>query len=108
MQIIWTNHLKERIQQRGLSPSLVDKTVRFPDQVIKSNTTDSNKHIKIIDGYKIVAAVKRQGSDWVITSAWWNYANQNDQKLTTSKPFFLETLIQKFLLWLEKKLKIRP
>lgn len=106
MQIIWTNHLKERIEQRGLSPSLVDKAVRFPDQIIKSNTTDSNKHIKIINGYKIVAAVKKQGSDWIITSAWWNYANPNE-KLPSSKPFFLETIIQKFLLWLEKKLKIR-
>lgn len=108
MQIIWTNHLRERIQQRGLSPSLVDTAVRFPDQVIKSSTTDSNKHIKVINGYKIVAAVKRQGSDWIITSAWWNPVNPSDKYLGTSKPFFLEALIQKFLLWLEKKLKIRP
>ena len=108
MQIIWTNHLKERIQQRGLSPSLVDKAVRFPDQIIKSSTTDSNKHIKVIDGYKIVAAVKRQGSDWVITSAWWDFVNPHQKYTTKPKPFFLETLVQKFLLWLEKKLKIRP
>lgn len=108
MQIIWTNHLRERIQQRGLSPSLVDKTVRFPDQIVKSNTTDSNKHIKVIDGYKIVAAVKRQGSDWIITSAWWEHANPNNRYSGHSKPFFLETIIQKFLFWLEKKLKIRP
>lgn len=108
MQVIWTNHLRERIQQRGLSPSLVDRAVRFPDQIIKSSTTDSYKHIKVVDGYKIVAAVKKQGSDWIITSAWWNYANQRDHYSKAAKPFFLETLIQKFLLWLEKKLKIRP
>lgn len=105
MQIIWTNHLKERIEQRGLSPSLVDKAVRFPDQVQKSTTTDSYKHIKVINGYKIVAAVKRQGSDWVITSAWWNYANPREQ-IVTAKPFFIERIVQKFLLWLEKKFKV--
>lgn len=105
MQIIWTNHLKERIEQRGLSAGLVDKAVRFPDEIIKSNTTDSYKHIKVINGYKIVAAVKRQGPDWVITSAWWNYANGHFNK-TKQKPFFLESVVEKFLLWLEKKLKI--
>lgn len=105
MQIIWTNHLKERIEQRGLSPSLVDKAVRFPDQVVKSTTTDSSKHIKVINGYKIVAAVKRQGSDWIITSAWWDYVNPRE-KVVTQNPFFLEKLVQKFLLWLEKKFKV--
>lgn len=103
MQIIWTNHLKERIEQRGLSPSLVDRAVRFPDQIVKSSTSDSNKHIKVIDGYKIVAAVKRQGSDWVITSAWWDYVNPRD-KYTAGKKFFLERWIDNFLKWLEKKI----
>ncbi len=100
MAIIWTNHLQERIRQRGLSPSLVDKTVRFPDQIIKSNTTDSNKHIKVIDGYKIVAAVKRQGSDWIITSAWWNYANSKDAKSFSPKKLFFEKWIESLIRWL--------
>ena len=103
MQIIWTNHLRERIQQRGLSPSLVDTAVRFPDEIIKSSTTDSNKHIKVINGYKIVAAVKRQGGDWIITSAWWNNVNSNDRHRAQNKLFF-ENWIESFLLWLEKKI----
>lgn len=102
MQVIWTNHLKERIQQRGLSPSLVDKAVRFPDEIVKSNTTTSNKHIKTINGYKIVAAVQRQGSDLIITSAWWNYANSKTTSHVTHK-LFLERWVDSLLLWLEKK-----
>lgn len=105
MAVIWTNHLQERIRQRGLSPSLVDKAVRFPDEIIKSSTTDSNKHIKVINGYKIVAAVKRQGSDWIITSAWWNYANPNDPRNHPSvKKFFFEKWIENFVLWIERKI----
>ncbi len=104
MQIIWTKHLKERIEQRGLSPSLVDKAVRFPDEIVKSNTTDSNKHIKTIGGYKIVAAVKRQGSDWIITSAWWNYANQGSSHYQTSNKLFFERWIESFIRWIEKKI----
>ncbi len=103
MEIIWTNHLRERIKQRGLSPSLVDKAVRFPDQIIKSTTTDSNKHVKIIDGYKIVAAVKREGGNWVITSAWWNPANKWEKSSSSNKLFF-EKWVENFVLWLEKKI----
>lgn len=100
-QVIWTTHLKERIRQRGLNPDWVDTAVRFPDEVQPSSTTNSNKHIKIINGYKIVAAVKRQGSDWVITSAWWNpvYGAKYSQK---DRRFFLEKWVDAGLKYLEK------
>lgn len=102
-QVIWTKHLHERIQQRGLNPKWVDEAVRFPDEVQNSSTTDSKKHIKTINGYKIVAAVKRQGSDWVITSAWWNevYGHQYSNQSQTHRSF-LEKIIYNFLLKLEK------
>ena len=99
-KVIWTKHLSERIKQRGLDPRWVDTAVRFPDEVQDSTTTNSRKHIKIINGYKIVAAVKRQGDDWVITSAWWNpiYGNKNNK--TQQRPL-LERLIYRFVVFLE-------
>jgi len=100
-KVIWTNHLYERIKQRGLNPSWVDTTVRFPDETQQSSTEDSTKHIKIINGYKIVAAVKRQGSDWVITSAWWNPVYNSGKPYTTQKSFF-EKIIYNFVIFLEK------
>jgi len=101
-KVIWTNHLYERIKQRGLSPSWVDTAVRFPDEIQKSSTTDSNKHIKVVNGYKIVAAVKRQGSDWIITSAWWNPVYGHQASQTSPKKSFLEKIIYNFVLSLEK------
>lgn len=103
-QVIWTKHLHERIKQRGLNPKWVDEAVRFPDEVQNSSTTDSKKHIKTINGYKIVAAVKRQGSDWVITSAWWNevYGNKERQYPPQTQRSFLERIIYNFILKLEK------
>lgn len=95
-KVIWTTHLRERIKERGLNPDWVDSAVRFPDEVQTSATTNSNKHIKVVNGYKIVAAVKRQGSDWVITSAWWNPVSG----MTPTKKdrrFFLERWIDKLL-----------
>ena len=103
-KVIWATHLRERIKQRGLNPDWVDTTVRFPDEVQASSTTNSNKHIKVINGYKIVAAVKRQGSDWVITSAWWNpIYNKTSDKLKDNR-FFLEKWIDSALRSLEKLL----
>jgi hypothetical protein len=103
-KVIWTTHLKERIRQRGLNPDWVDTAVRFPDEVEASSTTNSNKHIKVINGYKIVAAVKRQGSDWIITSAWWNpvYGSAPAKK---DHRFFLEKWIDNGLRSLEKLLR---
>ena len=105
-KVIWTNHLYERIKQRGLDPNWVDTAVRFPDRVERSSTTDSNKHIKIVNGFEIVAAVKRSGSDWIITSAWWKPVyGQNQYRSHPAhhqKRFFLETWIYNGLLALEK------
>ena len=94
-KVIWTNHLYERIRQRGLDPRWVDMAVRSPDEIQQSSTTDSKKHIKTINGYKIVAAVKRQGSDWIITSAWWNPV-YGQSSARTPKKSFLEAIIYKF------------
>lgn len=103
-QVIWTTHLKERIKQRGLDPSWVDMAVRSPDEVQQSSTTNSKKHIKTIHGYKIVAAVVRQGSDWVITSAWWNpvYGNSNNVSKSKQNRSFFEKWIYDGLVALEK------
>jgi len=96
-----------------LNPDWVDTAVRFPDEVQKSSTSDSHKHIKVINGFKIVAAVKRQGSDWIITSAWWNsalpagrqvggYSEKKDNR------FFLEKWIDAGLRALEKFFRSQP
>ena len=100
-QVIWTTHLRERIKQRGLDPSWVDTAVRFPDEVQQSSTTNSKKHIKTIHGYKIVAAVVRQGSDWVITSAWWNPVYKSSSTRSSQKSF-IEKIIYNLVISLEK------
>jgi len=100
-KVIWTNHLYDRIKQRGLNPSWVDATVRSPDEVQPSSTTDSKKHIKTINGYKIVAAVRRQGNDWIVTSAWWNPVSGHQTSNTANKSF-LEKIIYSFVVYLEK------
>jgi hypothetical protein len=100
-KVIWTSHLYDRVKQRGLDPRWVEEAVRFPDEVIPGNTPDSHRHIKTIKGYKIVVPVVRKRSDWVILTAWWNFADGHSE---TSKPqrSFIEKIIYKFVVALEK------
>lgn len=98
MEIIWTTHLKERSRERGIDPTLVDRAIRFPDRVERSTTTNSSKHIKIVGGHQIVAAVKRDSGNWIVTSVWQKpYYGRSQYK----KPL-LERLIYRFILWLER------
>jgi hypothetical protein len=99
MSVIWTNHLYERIKQRGLDPSHVDMAARFPDQVVASKTTNSYKHIKDIAGQTITMAVKRQGTDHIITSAWW----EPSRGRVVKKRFFLEVWIDRLLQSIEAR-----
>lgn len=98
MEIIWTTHLKERSRERGIDPNLVDRAIRFPDRVERSTTTNSSKHIKLIGDRQIVAAVKRDGGNWIVTSVWQKPSYGTSQY---KKPF-LERLIYRIVLWLEK------
>lgn len=101
MEIIWTTHLRERSAERGIDPALVDRAIRFPDKVEKSSAANSSKHIKVIGKKQIVAAVKRDGGNWIITSVW--------QKPYYGPPLykkpFLERLIYRFVIWLEKVIR---
>lgn len=98
MEIIWTTHLKERARERGIDSTLVDRAIRFPDKVVKSSTTNSSKHIKVFGNQQIVAAVKRDRGNWIITSVW--------QKPHYGPSFYkkslLERLVYRFVLWLEQ------
>ncbi len=98
MEIIWTTHLKERARQRGIDPGLVDRAIRFPDKVERSSTTNSSKHIKVIGKQQIVAAVKRDQGNWVVTSVWQKpyYGH------TLYKKPLLERLVYRLVLWFEK------
>ena len=104
VDIIWTNHLRERSWQRGIDPTLVEKTIRFPDKVVNSSTTNSKKHIKTINGRQIVAAVKHQGNSWIVTSVW---AKSEDDRNSPYHKSLLERLIYSLVLRFENYLRRR-
>lgn len=104
-KLVWTNHLRERIRQRGLDPRWVESAINFPDEVVQSSTTDSKKYIKTIQGYKIVAAVKKDMGNWIITSAWHDQPGNYHRPKT--KKLFFEQWVENFIRWIEKKITSR-
>ncbi len=88
MSIIWTNHLKSRLNERGIDQREVDQTIRFPSLTKASRFDNSVKHIKHFDHHTITATVKRSAGDWIVTTVWKNPATTPKHK-----QFFLERLI---------------
>lgn len=97
-EVIWTNHLKERARERHVDPKLVDLAIRYPDKVEQSRTSSARKHIKYVNGMKIVAAVKKEGNNWIVVSVWQNPIRGNDGQ----KSYLLADIIFSGLRWLEK------
>ncbi len=100
-QIILTNHVKERASQRGVNIQDLDKTIRFPDQIVQSTTDSSKKHIKSFGSYQVIVPIKRQGNNWIAASAWKNSGSKS-----VHKQFFLEKLINHFLELLSQKTRL--
>lgn len=96
IDVIWTTHLKERAAERGIDPRSVEQAIHFPDKVEASQTTTARKHIKVIDRKQIVAAVKREGNNWIVTSVW----SKPYYGPSLYKQWWLERLIHRFVLWL--------
>ena len=79
----------------------LDKTIRFPDQIVQSTTDSSKKHIKSFGSYQVIVPIKRQGNNWIAASAWKNSGSKS-----VHKQFFLEKLINHFLELLSQKTRL--
>jgi len=96
--IVWTNHAKERLRQRGISFPDADKTVRFPSKIIEGGT--SRKFVKNFSSYSIVVAVKREGANWIVASTW-----KKSARITLHNQSLLERFIRFCLNNLENLIK---
>lgn len=92
-QVIWTKHVHQRIKERGINSRDLDKTIRFPDEIITSKSTGSKKHIKDINGQQITATIKRDKNDWIVTSVW---QKPSRQKKAPPSPSLLDKFFSLF------------
>jgi hypothetical protein len=67
--IVWTNHLNQRLSQRGISRNEVYDAINHPDSEIRQSN-DTWKFIKKFSNKKVgVVAVNKSGK-WVILTAY--------------------------------------
>lgn len=69
--IIWTNHVLERLGQRGLSQELAFGTFRHPDEQLvgkKYGTTEYHKRVN--NSLITVIATQNEKKEWIVLSCW--------------------------------------
>lgn len=67
--LVWTNHLEQRLLQRGISRNEAYDAIRHPDQSIRLSSTKW-KLIKSYPHKRIVVIAVKQQHQWIILSAW--------------------------------------
>lgn len=71
MQIIFTDHALQRLQERYFKKTMVEYTVTSPDQVSPGKQKGTTEYVKTIEGKKVTAIVgtARTGEP-LILSCW--------------------------------------
>lgn len=69
-KIILTTHAKERMMQRRISQSMIEKTLKKPDSKELEGDGDT-QFAKVLDGRKVeVVAKPIENGNWLIKTVW--------------------------------------
>ena len=90
--VIWTNHVLERLKERGLTQSDVWAVWRRPDSARYAQTKGAWVYYRKFGNQKIeVVAKQNERKEWVILSVWSkNIENYHPKKL--HGPWWLRAL----------------
>jgi hypothetical protein len=69
--LIWTNHVLERMMERGIKQEMASETFHHPDKSFKGRESGSMEYQKRF-GHSRVTVIARQNDqrEWIILSAW--------------------------------------
>lgn len=67
--LVWTNHVEERLRQRGISRDEAWETIRYPDKTEKL-ASDKWKFFKQLHGKNIVIVAAIDQGQYVIVTSW--------------------------------------
>lgn len=95
---IWTNHVLERIKQRGLTQADVLAVLKNPAKTFPGHKNGSVKFIRTLGGRRIhaVAVLNEDDKKWVVVSVW---VRGEEDRLS-----WYETLVRKIVDLLAKAL----
>ncbi len=71
LQIIWTDHAKQRLHQRGLSQSTVEQAIRHADRKRSGKKSGTQEYSAEFDGHTITAVVSPNTENQLIIVSCW-------------------------------------
>lgn len=84
--LIWTNHLLDRMRQRGISKEYVYWTFRKPDRQKDARTPGSYKFMRSDkQNWFVVVAKKNDKGEWILMSCWSQPKKQTDKPYRSTK-----------------------
>ncbi len=77
--IVWTNHLEERLLQRGITKNQAFSAIRHPSKSEKISSNKFKFHKSFSDKKVTIVAVLKD-KQWIILTVWSNQAIQDQTK----------------------------
>lgn len=68
--VIWTNHIFERMAQRGLSQQDVLWVFNNPDKTTAANDANAYRFYRVHKNLKIEVVAKKENGQWILMSCW--------------------------------------
>lgn len=107
---IWTNHVFERLRERGISQEVAGEAFNSPDEKRKGKQEETFEFIKRIDNSTITLIAKQnEKNEWVILSSWIDpplKETQDYKKREEYRKYQKSSSLSKFLYTIKKQLGI--
>lgn len=94
--IVWTNHLEERLAQRGISRNEAFETIRHPDKNIRLSQSKF-KLIKTFSHKQVTVVAVYEAGKYIILTSWSRIPGQKNTYWQNKKDPLLTRLVQSLL-----------
>ncbi len=93
--VIWTNHVMDRMRDRGLKQGDAWATWRNPEQSRKGSSGNWVYYRTYGDQRIEVVAKQNERREWIILSVWSRHVSQKDQKTPSFWEFIFKRIFHK-------------
>ena len=103
MNIVWTNHLAERLLQRGISRNEAFDTIKYPEKSFKISG-NKWKFFKTYQTKQVVIVAVYEKNQWIILTSWTKPVGQYRNQYKTDE-VFISRLVRTLLVNLVSTVK---
>jgi len=70
-KILWTDHARQRLQDRGLSKQLVEQAISYPDHIQSGKKSGTNEYRTEFDGHTVTAVTTTNDHNEILIISCW-------------------------------------